>query len=143
MTYTKQVIQETLRLYPPAWAILREAEEAVDMLGDHFPANSSFLISPYAIHRNEQMFEDAAVFRPERFADGSSQWPRFAYFPFGGGARGCIGSQFALMEAGLILAVLARRFRFVSAPGQGEAQPEPLVSLRIKNGRWMIPQRRS
>ncbi|MBW7459315.1 cytochrome P450, partial [Paenibacillus sepulcri] len=114
LAYTRQVIQETLRLYPPAWAILREAEQPVEMLGDHFPANSSFLISPYAIHRNDRVFGDAAAFRPERFDAGISQWPRFAYFPFGGGARGCIGSQFALMEAGLILAVLARRFRFTS-----------------------------
>ncbi|UVI30104.1 cytochrome P450 [Paenibacillus spongiae] len=142
LTYTKQVIQETLRLYPPAWAILRETEGEVTMLGDVFPAKSSFLISPYAIHRNDHVFGDAAAFRPERFDDGPGQWPRFAYFPFGGGSRGCIGTQFAMIEAVLILAALADRFRFVSVEGQPEAVPEPLVSLRIKNGRWMIPRRR-
>ncbi|ANE46909.1 pyridine nucleotide-disulfide oxidoreductase [Paenibacillus swuensis] len=141
LPYAKQVIQETLRLYPPAWMILRETEQAVEMLGESFPANSSFLISPYAIHRNEHVFADAAAFRPERFDQGLNAWPRFAYFPFGGGSRGCIGSQFAMLEAVLILSTLARRFKFVSVEGQGTAIPEPLVSLRIKNGREMVPIR--
>ncbi|QHW32067.1 cytochrome P450 [Paenibacillus rhizovicinus] len=141
LTYAKQVIQETLRLYPPAWAILRESEPGLEMLGDRFPPRSSFLISPYAIHRNSDVFGDAEAFRPDRFEDGVSGWARFAYFPFGGGSRGCIGSQFALMEAVLILGTLAERFDFVSVPGQGDAVPEPLVSLRIKGGRMMIPRR--
>ncbi|MBO7746268.1 cytochrome P450 [Paenibacillus sp. MWE-103] len=144
LPYARHVIQETLRLYPPAWAILREADRGLEMLGDRFPPRSSFLISPYAIHRNDAVFGDAAAFRPDRFADGgASSWARFAYFPFGGGSRGCIGSQFALMEAVLILAALAERFEFASAPGQGDAVPEPLVSLRIKGGRMMIPRRRT
>ncbi|BBH23804.1 cytochrome P450 [Paenibacillus baekrokdamisoli] len=142
LTYTKQIVQETLRLYPPAWAILREAERDVELLGQRFVANSSFIISPYAIHRNDEVFGDAAAFRPERFDAGLTEWPRFAYFPFGGGARGCIGSQFAMMEAALIVSTLAERFSFISVEGQGEAVPEPLVSLRIKKGRWMIPRRR-
>ncbi|TFE25532.1 cytochrome P450 [Cohnella luojiensis] len=142
MDYTKQVVQETLRLFPPAWAILRESERELIMLGDRFPANSSFLISPYAIHRNDGVFGDASAFRPERFDGGTSQWARFAYFPFGGGSRGCIGSQFALLEGGLIMGTLAGRFEFASLPGQGEEKPEPLVSLRVKNGRWMVPRSR-
>ncbi len=142
MSFTKQVVQETLRLYPPAWVILRESERELDLLGERFRENSSFLISPYAIHRKDSVFGDASAFRPERFDGGQSQWPRFAYFPFGGGSRGCIGSQFALLEAGLILGSLAGRFQFISAPGQGEAKPEPLVSLRVRDGRWMVPKRR-
>ena len=142
LTYTRQVVQETLRLYPPAWAILRESEQEVQMLGDRFPAKSSFIMSPYAIHRNDNVFGDAAAFRPERFDAGLSEWPRFAYFPFGGGSRGCIGSQFAMLEAVLIISVLAEQFQFSSVPGQGEAVPEALVSLRVKNGRRMIPHRR-
>ncbi|TVY01413.1 cytochrome P450 [Cohnella terricola] len=143
MPYAKKIIQETLRLYPPAWAILRESEQEIELLGDRFPNNSSFLISPYAIHRNDAVFGDALAFRPERFDDGPSQWPRFAYFPFGGGTRGCIGSQFAMLEAVLILGTLAAGFSFSSVPGQGDAVPEPLVSLRIKGGRQMIPERRA
>lgn len=112
------------------------------MLGDLFPAKSSFIMSPYAIHRNDNVFGDAAAFRPERFDAGLSEWPRFAYFPFGGGSRGCIGSQFAMLEAVLIISVLAEQFQFSSVPGQGEAVPEALVSLRVKNGRRMIPHRR-
>ncbi|MFD2613930.1 cytochrome P450 [Paenibacillus gansuensis] len=142
LPYAKQVVQETLRLYPPAWIILREAGQQVELQGETFPENSSFLISPYAMHRNNKVFGDAAAFRPERFEEGLPAWPRFAYFPFGGGARGCIGSQFAMVEAVLILSTLAGKFRFTEVEGQGEAEPEPLVSLRIKNGRSMKVHRR-
>ncbi|WP_274654799.1 cytochrome P450 [Paenibacillus humicola] len=141
MTYTRYIVQETLRLYPPAWTILREAEGEISMLGDTFPPNSSFLISPYAIHRSDAVFGDASAFRPERFEENAAGWPRFAYFPFGGGTRGCIGSQFAMMEAVLLLGTLAERFEFKSVPGQGEPEPEPLVSLRVKGGRTMVPLR--
>jgi cytochrome P450 len=136
LSYTSQIIQEALRLYPPAWAILREAEREVTMLGETFAAKSSFLISPYAIHRNEATFQDPLAFRPERFADGTAKWPRFTYFPFGGGSRSCIGSNFALMEATLILAVVGQRFRFLRMDRK-PVQPEPLVSLRIKGGLTM------
>nr|WP_275983774.1 cytochrome P450 [Paenibacillus hamazuiensis] len=141
LAYTQRVVQETLRLYPPAWIILREAVAEVDLLGETFPAGSSFLISPYAMHRNDRVFGDAGAFRPDRFAEESGGWPRFAYFPFGWGSRGCIGSQFAMMEATLILAGLGRRFRFVSEPGV-TTEPEPLVSLRVRGGLRMIPQER-
>lgn len=142
LAYTQQIVQETLRLYPPAWTILREAEREVEMLGENFPAGSSFLISPYAVHRNPHVFGDPYAFRPERFAEESSRWPRFAYFPFGGGSRGCIGSQFAMMEATLILAELGRAFRFERTT-EAEAVPEPLISLRVKGGLRMRPCRRT
>jgi cytochrome P450 len=137
-----QVMNETLRLYPPAWIINREAEGELELLGENFPADSTFVICPYAIHRNKQVFEDALSFRPERFAGGAeAQWPRFAYFPFGGGGRGCIGSNFAMMEASLILAVLSQSFSFRSLKKK-TVKPEPLVSLRIKNGLRMTAHRR-
>ncbi|WP_240762104.1 cytochrome P450 [Paenibacillus thalictri] len=142
LTYTQQVVQETLRLYPPAWIILRESEREVELLGDVFPPNSSFLISPYAIHRSERVFNDPYSFRPERFAGEEAAWPRFAYFPFGGGPRGCIGSQFAMMEAVLIIYGLAKHFRFQANAASPPAIPEPLVSLRVKGGLTLIPQRR-
>lgn len=141
LSYTNRIIQEALRLYPPAWIILRETDQAVTMLGEAFPAGSSFLISPYAIHRNGNVFEEPEAFRPERFREGAGKWPRFAYFPFGGGSRSCIGAQFALLEAALILAVLGRRFRFRRTDA-GPVRPEPLVSLRIRGGLVMTPQRR-
>ncbi|WP_141334986.1 cytochrome P450 [Paenibacillus sp. tmac-D7] len=142
LKYTQQIIQETLRLYPPAWTILREAEREVDVLGETFPAGSSFLISPYAVHRNPRVFGDPYAFRPERFAEESAGWPRFAYFPFGGGSRGCIGSQFAMMEAALILAELGRAYRFERTT-EAAAIPEPLISLRVKGGLRMRPCRRT
>ncbi|WP_240420213.1 cytochrome P450 [Paenibacillus periandrae] len=138
LTYTNQIIQEALRLYPPAWTILREAEREVTMLGETFAPHSSFLISPYSIHRNGNVFEDPLAFRPERFAEGAGFWPRFAYFPFGGGSRSCIGSNFAMMEATLILAAVGKRFRF-RRTNSLPVQPEPLVSLRIKSGLNMEP----
>ncbi|WLR51141.1 cytochrome P450 [Bacillus tianshenii] len=131
LSYTRQVIDETLRLYPPAWIILRESEGPVQMLGESFPKKSSFLISPYAIHRNPEVFAEPLSFRPERFAAGKTYEP-FQYFPFGGGPRGCIGSRFAIMEAILILAVLSERLSFHHL--EKEIIPEPLVSLRIKGG---------
>ncbi|MCZ8521215.1 MULTISPECIES: cytochrome P450 [Paenibacillus] len=133
LDYVPKVIQEALRLYPPAWMILRESQEEVAMHGDSFPAGSTFLISPYAIHRNGNVFEEPLAFRPERFDGGEAAWPRFAYFPFGGGSRACIGSNFAMMEAGLILSNLCARLRFEPLD-LSPAVPEPLVSLRIRGG---------
>lgn len=129
--YVKQVIEETLRLYPPAWIILRESKHSLQILGETFPDKSSFLISPYAIHRNPEVFKDPLEFKPERFSPGNA-YESFQYFPFGGGPRGCIGSRFAMMEAMLILAVLVERLSFVKINPHVEA--EPLVSLRIRGG---------
>lgn len=142
LSYTQQIIQEALRLYPPAWIILREAEQEVSLLEDDYPARSSFLISPFVMHRNADMFADPLTFRPERFAPGEPLPPRFAYFPFGGGSRSCIGSHFAMMEATLILYELGRRFRFRNVSSL-EATPEPLVSLRMKGGLTVRAERRA
>ncbi|OIK14672.1 pyridine nucleotide-disulfide oxidoreductase [Bacillus sp. MUM 13] len=131
LRYTKQVIEETLRLYPPAWIILRESRQSINILGETFPDKSSFLISPYAIHRNPAVFQDPHSFQPERFSPGRSYEP-YTYFPFGGGPRGCIGSRFAMMEAVLILAVLIEKAEFRHK--EKEIIPEPLVSLRVKGG---------
>ncbi|MCZ8511958.1 cytochrome P450 [Paenibacillus filicis] len=141
LSFTQQIIQETLRLYPPAWTILRESDREVTMLGHRFPEISFFMISPYAMHRNGNVFEDPLAFRPERFREGAGPWPRFSYFPFGGGSRSCIGANFALMEAALILSVLGRRFRFRRADA-APVRPEPLVSLRIRGGLTMIAEPR-
>jgi cytochrome P450 len=130
LTYTQQSIQETLRLYPPAWLILREANEDVEILGNTFVKGSSMLISPYTLHRNEKVFSNPLSFQPERFGAGIS-YPRFAYFPFGGGSRSCIGSTFAMMEATLIVAVMAGKVRLEQI-GDQIPIPETSVSLRMK-----------
>lgn len=136
LSYTQQIIQEALRLYPPAWIILREAEQRVTLLGDSFKAGSIFMMSPYAIHRHKDVFEDPLSFRPERFDNPQKKWPKFTYFPFGGGSRSCIGSQFAMMEATLILAVIGKHYSFKKI-NHDPVVPDPLVSLRIKNGLMM------
>jgi cytochrome P450 len=135
LTYTQLCVQETLRLYPPAWLILREAAEDVEIAGEMFVKGSSLLISPYALHRNEQVFSEPLRYWPERFADGKT-YPRFSYFPFGGGARSCIGSTFALMEATLIMAVLSKHVQLLPT-NEERPQPETSVSLRMKNDWFM------
>ncbi len=130
LTYTQQSIQETLRLYPPAWLILREANEDVSILGDTFVKGSSLLISPYALHRNSDVFTDPLTFNPDRFVSGKT-YPRFAYFPFGGGSRSCIGSTFAMMEATLIVSVMAAHVRLERVDDK-TPEPETSVSLRMK-----------
>lgn len=142
LNYTQLIIQEGLRLYPPAWLLYREANEDVELLGERFRKNSTFVVCPYALHRNLQVFAQPEQFMPERFADGAaSKLPKFTYFPFGGGSRSCIGSRFALMETALIMAVLGRELSF-SMVEPRVVTPEPLVSLRIKDGlRMNISQR--
>jgi cytochrome P450 len=136
LKYTQKCVQETLRLYPPAWLILREVVEDVEILGENFVKGSSLLISPYSLHRNEQVFERPLEFDPNRFADGRS-YPRFSYFPFGGGSRSCIGSTFAMMEATLILANMASKINLELVAGQ-HAIPETSVSLRMKEDLKML-----
>ncbi|MGZ4135295.1 MAG: cytochrome P450, partial [Tumebacillaceae bacterium] len=135
LTYTQLILQETLRLYPPAWMILREAREDVEIEGYTFPKNASMIICAYTVHRNPHYFPDPDAFKPERFASEEIKAiPKYAYFPFGGGSRACIGSNFAMMEATLILATIAQKYRLRLVDNHHPIIPEPLVSLRIKDG---------
>ena len=139
---TRAIFDETLRLYPPAWIITRRAI-AADKLGDgEIPANGLILISPYVVHRHPGFWPEPEQFNPDRFLPGAGDGrPRFAYIPFGGGPRLCIGDQFALTEAQLIIAEVARRGRLALVPDQ-KVVMEPLVTLRPQHGLWMIWQRR-
>jgi cytochrome P450 len=129
LTYTRMVIEEALRLYPPAWGFSRVAL-ADDRIGNYrVPAGSLVFIIPFVVHRRPQLWPD-----PERFtADRTAARPRFAYLPFGGGPRQCIGNQFAMVEASLILAMIAQRYQVQLTPGQPVAA-EPLITLRPKPG---------
>lgn len=137
LPYVGCVVSEALRLYPPAWAIGREVAEPLELRGFRFPKGAQLYFSQWVVHRDPRYFEDPEAFRPERWADGlARRLPRFAYFPFGGGPRACIGSAFATMEAALVLATLAQRFRFALAPGHRVA-PRASITLRPRYGMSM------
>ena len=114
---TEAVLLEGMRLYPPVWSVGRQALVDVEIGGYLLPKGSTFFISQWVMHRDPALFEDPESFQPQRWADDAQRrLPRFAYFPFGGGPRICIGNRFAMMEATLILAVLAQRFSFETTP---------------------------
>ena len=134
LPYLDAVIRETLRLYPPAYIVGRMAMEPFDLGGYFFPAGTTVLMSQWIVHRDPRFFAEPDVFRPERWLDGlATRLASHAYFPFGGGPRRCIGQGFAMMEAALVIATLARRFHFELSPGQTIA-PDPLITLRPHDG---------
>ena len=114
LQYTEAAIQEAMRLYPPAHEIRREPAEDVEIGGYRVPEGSLLVLPTWVLHRDERFWEDPEAFRPERFLDdeAAADRPDFAYFPFGGGPRHCIGKRFAMLEAQLIVATLAREWRF-------------------------------
>jgi cytochrome P450 len=139
LPYVEQVMMETLRLYPTAWAIGREAVRDTQIGGERVPKGTTVLLSPWVLHRDVRFFDEAQVFRPERWADGLAQrLPRFAYVPFGGGQRVCIGSSFAQLEASLLLATIVQRFRLSLAEPDRPIEPLPVVTLRPRRA---IPMR--
>ena len=140
--YARMVLQESMRLYPPVWGIGREALAACDIGGYRIPAGAQIWISQWIAHHDERYFEQPDRFLPERWSgDLARRLPRFAYFPFGGGARLCIGQAFALMEAALILTTVARRFRVALAP-DARIMPFPSITLRPRYGVQVIVCRR-
>ena len=137
LVYTRMVIDETLRLYPPAWILTREAVED-DGIGEYrIPAGSKLLISPYVTHHRTDLWENPEGFDPERFAPGNGEeCPRYAYYPFGSGQRMCIGKNFALMEAALIMSTVTQRYRLDLAPDR-EVKAQPKTTLAPLPGVWM------
>jgi cytochrome P450 len=137
LQYTRLVTDETLRLYPPTWITARTTTDAVDVGAYRIPESATVLLSPYVTHRDPRFWEDAERFDPERFRHGSPARPRYAYFPFGGGPRACIGSAFALMEMQLIVAMVAQRYDLALAPGR-RVEPEPGTVLVPRGGLGMV-----
>jgi cytochrome P450 len=138
----RAVFEESMRLYPPAPGVVRQAiaDDAID--GRHVPAKAIVLPYAYVTHRDPDYWEEPEAFKPERFLAGAGAGrPKFAYFPFGGGPRVCIGNTFALTEGPLVLATLAQRFRLVSEPGH-VVLPDTAFTLRPKNGVLMALHRR-
>ena len=142
LRYADMVVKESMRLYPPAWAFGREALADCEIGGYHVPAGTQLVVSQWVTHRDPRYYEAPGEFRPERWAEGSiEKVPKYAYFPFGGGPRLCIGQSFAKMEAILLLATIAQQFRLRSASGERIA-PQPSITLRTKNGMRMVLERR-
>ena len=119
LVYTRMMIDEVLRLYPPIFVTNRQALQADVVCGFSIPAGAVISLSPYAVQRDRRFWQDPEKFDPERFSpQASGKRPRFAYFPFGGGPRQCIGKDFALYEAAVVLAMAAQRFDWQLAPGE-------------------------
>jgi cytochrome P450 len=138
LRYTRMVIDETLRLYPPAWLIGRRALED-DTLADGvtIPAGTNVSVSPYVTHRHSRFWDNPEGFEPERFAPERAKGRhRYAYLPFAGGPRQCIGNTFALMEMTVVVATLAQHLRLELVPGQ-RVVPDPGITLRPKGGLWV------
>jgi cytochrome P450 len=142
LPYAEMVIAESMRLYPPAWAMGRQAVEDVDIGPYRVPRGTYLLFSQYILQRDPKYFPDPLAFRPERFtAEAKSLRPKFAYFPFGGGGRQCIGESFAWMEAVLVLATIAQRWRLELVADQPIAL-QPKITLRPKFGIQVVTQPR-
>nr|WP_236061954.1 cytochrome P450 [Actinacidiphila acididurans] len=134
LTYTTQVLEEVMRLYPPVWLLPRLAVEDDEIAGYHVPAGADVLICPYTLHRHPDFWEDPERFDPERFAPGrSDRRSRYAYIPFGAGPRFCVGNSLGMMEATIVLATVMRDLRLTLVPGFPTV-PEPQLTLRIREG---------
>jgi cytochrome P450 len=134
LPYSRMILSEVLRLYPPGWVSVRRVIAADDIGGYAIPAGAHVTISAHVTHRRPDFWDEPERFEPERFSpDRSRQRPRYAYFPFLGGPHQCLGRDFALLEAQLILLMVAQRYRLESIPGD-EPAPEPLITLRMRGG---------
>jgi cytochrome P450 len=134
LPYTNHILTESMRLYPPAWAMARLAIEDHSLGGYPVPKGTGIAAVSWIVHRDPRWYENPEQFLPERWeGDLLKKIPRFAYFPFGFGPRQCIGNTFALMEAALVLATLAQRFRFAPSPNQ-RVVPLPSITLRPRHG---------
>ena len=132
LKYTEMIAKESMRLYPPAYGLGRQALEDCEIGGFLVPRKSQVFMFPWAMHRDPRFFEEPLSFRPERWTEGfTNSLPKYAYFPFGGGPRACIGNYFAMMEVVLVLATMGQRFRF-SLSADESIDLLPAMSLRPK-----------
>jgi cytochrome P450 len=143
LPYVKQVLKESLRLYPPAYLIIRRVIHPITLDRYTLTPTMNVGISPYVLHRRPNYFPDPERFDPDRFmTEDQGKRPRYAYLPFGAGPHTCIGQHFAMMEAQLTLATLAQRVTFELVPGQ-HVEPEPLVTLQPNGPVKVVVRRRS
>jgi len=142
LPYTRALLDETLRQYPPSWMITREAIADDEITGFRVRAGAQLLLSSYATHHAPDLWPEPERFRPERFLPGAPEPPRFAYFPFGGGPRICLGDQYALTEMQLVLARIAQRVSIELAPGTTIAA-RAQIGLRPREPLRLIVQERN
>jgi cytochrome P450 len=143
LPYTEAVVKESLRLYPPAWAFDRKALVDCEIGGRPVRKGTLILIVQWALHRDPRRFEAPEEFRPERWQEGlAGRLPKYAFLPFGGGPRFCIGNAFAMLEMQLVVATIAQRVRLDLAPG-ATAVPQPSITLRPRGGIDMVVRTRA
>jgi cytochrome P450 len=143
LSNAERVIKESLRLYPPAWGLARTVIKEFELGGYRIPAGSNVVMSTWVVHRDPRYFPEPEKFDPDRWLPEKAQkLPKFAYFPFGGGPRQCIGAAFAMMEATLLLATIGQHFQFRAAPGH-VVTPTPSFTLRPKHGIRMRLEKRA
>ena len=141
LKYTEALFAETLRLYPPAWAIGRRALTDYDVGGVRIRKGQILVVSPYVVHRDPRWFPDPLKFSPERWMEERQDRPRFSYFPFGGGTRVCIGERFARAEGVLLLATIGQKWKLSLTPGH-KVETYATITLRSKYGMKMSPDLR-
>jgi cytochrome P450 len=137
LQYTEKLLTESMRLFPPAWALGRQAIDDYRVGGYSVPKGSIILMSQYVMHRDPRYFPEPDRFYPDRWTEEfRKQLPRFSYFPFGGGIRGCIGEPFAWLEGILLIATICRQWRLKHVPSH-KVELKPLITLRPKYGMQM------
>ena len=143
LEYTEKVFRESMRIYPPVWGIGRQAINDYKLSKYVLPAGSIIFMFQYAMHRNPRYYSDPDIFYPDRWSrEKMSQLPRFSYFPFGGGIRGCIGESFAWMEGILLLATICHRWK-MHHDREHKVGLQPLITLRPKYGMRMKLEQRN
>lgn len=143
LTYADAVVKETMRLYPAGWILGREAQADCDTGSLKIPKGTSVMMSQWLKHHDGRYFSQPEKFLPERWlSDEIKKLPKFAYFPFGGGPRICIGNAFAMMEATLVLAVVTQKFRLTAAPNY-EVKPWPAITLQPRGGIFLKVEQRN
>jgi len=142
LKYTEQIAKEVMRLYPPAYGLGREAVADCEIGGYRVPAGTQVFVFQWVTQRDPRFFDDPLAFKPARWtAEFEEQLPKYAYFPFGGGPRACVGASFAMMEMILVLATIGQRYRLELVPDH-PVETYPAMSLRPKNGVKVVVKRR-
>jgi cytochrome P450 len=142
LSYTEAIVKEALRLYPPAWAIVRNSIHDCEIGGYKVPAGSTIMMSQWVTHRDPRHYDQPDSFNPDRWLnDRTKGIQQFTYFPFGGGPRTCIGASFAIMKAVLVLATIAQKFQ-LRLVDVSQVKPIPTITLRPKNGIKVVITRR-